>query len=58
METFYKKECYKTEMKKIKINPKKVIKVKPRMMKDTTVAEMLIVMIIGILFGMILISLF
>jgi len=45
-------------MKKIKIDPKKVIKVKPRMVKDTTGAEMLIVMIIGILFGMILISLF
>jgi len=45
-------------MKNIKIDPKKVIKPKPRMMKDTTAAEMLIVMIIGILFGMILISLF
>ena len=45
-------------MEKIKINPKKIIKVKPQMIKDTTGAEMLIAMIIGILFGMVLISLF
>lgn len=45
-------------MDKIKIDPKKIIKVKPRMIKDTTGVEMLIVMIIGILFGMVLISLF
>jgi len=37
---------------------KKIIKVKPRMVKDSTGIEMLIVMIIGILFGMVLISIF
>ena len=50
--------CYIFVVKKIKIDDKKIIKVKPRMEKDSTSIEMLIVTIIGILFGMVLISIF
>ena len=50
--------CYIFVVKKIKIYDKKIIKVKPRMEKDSTSIEMLIVIIIGILFGMVLISIF
>ena len=38
------------------MDEKKIIKVKPRMEKDKTGVEILMVMIIGIFFGMILIS--
>lgn len=38
------------------MDEKKIIKIKPRMEKDKTGVEMLMVMIIGIFFGMILIS--
>lgn len=41
---------------KSKINEKKIIKVNPLMEKDKTGVEILMVMIIGIFFGMILIS--
>jgi hypothetical protein len=43
-------------MKKIKIDPKKVIRVKPRMIKEGPDVGPLFVMILGFLVGMILIS--
>jgi hypothetical protein len=43
-------------MKKIKIDPKKVIRVKPRMVKEGPDVGLLFAMILGFLLGMILIS--
>jgi len=43
-------------MKKIKIDPKKVIRVKPRMVKEGPDVGLLFVMILGFLVGMTLIS--
>jgi hypothetical protein len=43
-------------MKKIKINPKKVIKVRPKTIKKGPDVGPLFVMILGFLLGMILIS--
>jgi hypothetical protein len=43
-------------MKKIKINPKKVIKVRPKTIKEGPDVGPLFVMILGFLLGMILIS--
>lgn len=44
-------------MKKIKIDPKKVIKVKPRMMKEGTVDfNLIFVVILGLIIGMFLVS--
>ena len=44
-------------MKKIKIDPKKVIKVKPRMMKEGTVDfNLIFVVILGLIIGMFLAS--
>jgi hypothetical protein len=44
-------------MKKIKIDPKKVIKTEPKMVKQGADAGILLVMILGFLLGMTLISL-
>ena len=43
-------------MKKIKIDPKKVIRVKPRMVKEGSDVGLLFAMILGFLVGMTLIS--
>jgi tetrahydromethanopterin S-methyltransferase subunit G len=43
-------------MKKIKIDPKKVIRVKPRMIKEGPDVGLLFAIILGFLLGMILIS--
>jgi hypothetical protein len=43
-------------MKKIKIDPKKVIRVKPRMVKEGPDVGLLFAIILGFLIGMILIS--
>jgi hypothetical protein len=43
-------------MKKIKIDPKKVIRVKPRMIKEGPDGGLLFAMILGFLVGMTLIS--
>ena len=43
-------------MKKIKIDPKKVIRVKPRMVKEGSDVGLLFAIILGFLIGMILIS--
>jgi hypothetical protein len=43
-------------MKKIKINPKKVIKVRPKTIKEGPDVGPLFLMILGFLLGMILIS--
>jgi hypothetical protein len=44
-------------MKKIKIDPNKVIRVKPRMVKEGPDVGLLFVMIFGLLLGMALVSL-
>jgi hypothetical protein len=43
-------------MKKIKINPKKVIRIKPRMVKEGPDVGLLFAMILGFLVGMIIVS--
>ena len=43
-------------MKKVKIDPKKVIKVKPKTVEEGPDVELLFVMILGFLVGMIIVS--
>lgn len=59
MEVFLQPELnfyYLSDMKKVKIDPKKVIKVKPKTVEEGPDVGLLFVMILGFLVGMIIVS--